>query len=334
MWVWLGYVVLSVALIEFALYRAKPLKEGEREFAGTDKYQAFRRRDTHLWSRFHLYLFGIPFLIPRFLLILLCVFIHGITATILLYGQPSDVSTPLPTVRQKILKYSSFLWARLLLWGAGFLWIEERGTVETTAGTLVCNHSSWVDIMYFSTAREFPSFLANEGVKRMPLFGKIGQAMQCMFVNRASSSDRSSALTMVQNRQLDINSGKGFPKLLLFPEGTTTNGSGLLYFRKGAFVSHVPVQGIALQYPYSHFSPTFDSLPMLPHVILLCSQAYNRLVVTRLPVLDLVGATAEDRAQTLREQIAASLQVPLLLDRFEDKFEYISHVFRQKVKYS
>lgn len=334
MWFWLGYVALSVAIIEFALYRAQPLKNAEQELEGTVQYQPFRRRDTHLWSRWRLYLIGIPLLLPRFLLILFCVFIHGLTATVVLAGQSSDPSIPLPAGRLKIVKYSAFVWARLLLWAAGFWWIVERGTVDQRARTLVCNHTSWVDIMYFLTIEEFPSFLANDGVRRMPLLGKIGQAMQCLFVDRSNTADRINALTLIKNRQLDINSGKGFPKLLLFPEGTTTNGSGLLYFHKGAFVTRVPVQGVAIQYPYSHFSPAFDSLPMLPHVLLLCCQAYNRMIVTHLPVLDLVAPTAEERAQVVREQIAAHLRIPLLRERFEEKFEFISLAYKQKVKHS
>jgi len=334
MWFWLGYVALSVALIEFALYRAQPLKDVEQEFAGTIKYQPFRRRDTHLWSRWRLYLVGIPLVLPRFLLILFCVFIHGLISTVALAGLPLDPSIPLPPGRLKILNYSVYVWTRLLLWAAGFLWIVHRGTVEQRARTLVCNHSSWVDIMVFLTIDESPSFLANAGVKRMPLLGKIGQALQCLYLDRSNKEDRSSALTLVQNRQLDLNSGKGFPKLLLFPEGTTTNGSGLLYFGKGAFVTRVPVQGVAVQYPFSHFSPAFESLPMLPHVLLLCCQAYNRIVVTHLPVLDLVAPTPEERAQVVREQIAGFLRVPLLLDRFEEKFEFISHAYKQKVKHS
>lgn len=334
MWFWVVYVCLSVLLIEFALHRASPLRHAEVEFAGTVKYSAYRRKDTNQWSRLHLYLFGVPLLLPRFLLILFCVFIHGVTATVLLCGQNLNPDTPLPPTRQKLLKYSSFFWTRVLMLSAGFWRVQEQGTADPRATTLVCNHTSYFDILYFLTASEFPSFLANEGVKRMPLIGKIAQAMQCVFVDRSNTSDRNIASTLVQNRQLDINSAKGFPKLLLFPEGTTTNGSGVVMFRKGAFVTGAVVQGVAIRYPFAHMSPTFESIPMLPHVILMCCQAYNQMVVTRLPILQASAPTPEERALLVRQQIANHLQIPLLQDTFNEKFEFIAHVFKQKIKHS
>lgn len=43
-------------------------------------------------------------------------------------------------------------------------------------------------------------------------------------------------------------------------EGTTTNGDYLLPFRTGAFLARVPVQPVILRYPYTMFSPAWDSM--------------------------------------------------------------------------
>ena len=330
----LVYVLVSILMIEFALHRAKPLREAERVLQGSDRYMAYRRRDTHLWTRWRLYLFGIPLMLPRFLLILVCVFCHGLISAAALCGAEVGDNVLISPMRRKIVKLSSFFWTRLLLIAAGFWRVTEKGARDPRACVIVCNHSSWVDIMYFLSAQELPSFLANAGVKRMPLIGTIAIAMHSVFFNRTSKDDRASTLSIVEERQRRIYAQEGFPQLLLFPEGTTTNGSGLLYFRKGAFITGVPVQPVAIRYPFRHFSPTMDSIPMLPQVILLCCQLYNSMEVTRMETVELPNKTAEERAQTVREKIAQQLGVPLLSDRFEDKFEFIEFAFRTKAKHS
>ncbi|KAG6494438.1 hypothetical protein ZIOFF_049464 [Zingiber officinale] len=102
------------------------------------------------------------------------------------------------------------------------------------------------------------------------------------------------------------------PMMLLFPEGTTTNGDYLLPFKSGAFLAKAPVVPVILKYPYGRFSPAWDSisgtlatqLPLLSrnqdclvllnatilfassvrHVCLLLCQFVNHLEVIHLPV--------------------------------------------------
>jgi len=50
---------------------------------------------------------------------------------------------------------------------------------------------------------------------------------------------------------------KGNP-LLLFPEGTTSNGSCLLRFKTGVFAGGVPVHPVTITYGVGRFSPAFE----------------------------------------------------------------------------
>lgn len=45
-----------------------------------------------------------------------------------------------------------------------------------------------------------------------------------------------------------VKNGENLNNLIIFAEGTTTNGSGLLPFKKGAFVAGGPVKMCALKY--------------------------------------------------------------------------------------
>merc|ERR1719399_1901035 len=70
--------------------------------------------------------------------------------------------------------------------------------------------------------------------------------MNFIFVDRGSKDSRQATLKAIQDH---VESWKpGDRPLLIFPEGTTSNGTGLTDFRKGAFVPGVPVRPILLSY--------------------------------------------------------------------------------------
>ena len=48
------------------------------------------------------------------------------------------------------------------------------------------------------------------------------------------------------------------PPLAVFPEGTLTNGTALLQFKKGAFKDLKPMKIIAFKIPYNKFIATDD----------------------------------------------------------------------------
>ena len=46
-----------------------------------------------------------------------------------------------------------------------------------------------------------------------------------------------------------VEQSKNFAKLLIFPEGGTSNGKGLLRFKKGPFFKLSPIKIVCLEYP-------------------------------------------------------------------------------------
>lgn len=51
-----------------------------------------------------------------------------------------------------------------------------------------------------------------------------------------------------------------FPRMLLFPEGTTTNGKVLISFQLGAFIPGHPIQPVIVRYPHVHFDQSWYDL--------------------------------------------------------------------------
>ena len=89
------------------------------------------------------------------------------------------------------------------------------------------------------------------------MVGTIATAMQCIFIER--TKDKSSAIkAMIEiKKKLNI----GFPKLLVFPEGTTTNGTGVMEFKRGGFIQLLPVQPVCMEYFGRFFNPTMEIIP-------------------------------------------------------------------------
>jgi lysophosphatidylcholine acyltransferase/lyso-PAF acetyltransferase len=185
-----------------------------------------------------------------------------------------------------------------MLFVFGFYWIPEydcrfpdaedghadQSKEMERPGAIVSNHVSYVDILYHMSA-SFPSFVAKRSVARLPLVGLISKCLGCIFVQRESkTSDFKGVSGAVTERIQRAHQQKNAPMMLLFPEGTTTNGDYLLPFKTGAFIAKAPVQPVILRYPYKRFNPAWESMSGARHVFLLLCQFVNYLEVIHLPV--------------------------------------------------
>ncbi|CAA0831579.1 Lysophospholipid acyltransferase LPEAT1 [Striga hermonthica] len=206
--------------------------------------------------------------------------------------------------RRAVIMQSGRFLSRALLFVFGFYWIAETSRSngedgqldndESAAenqskelerpGAIISNHVSYIDILYHM-ATSFPSFVAKRSVAKLPLVGLISKCLGCIYVQRESkSSDFKGVSGVVNERIREAHQDKSAPKMMLFPEGTTTNGDYLLPFKSGAFLSKAPVLPVILRYPYHRFSPAWDTISGARHVVLLLSQFVNYIEVTRLPV--------------------------------------------------
>ena len=105
----------------------------------------------------------------------------------------------------------------------------------------ICNHTSFNDIL-LGMAIYGCGFISKEAVLRIPIFGKIAQGLQSIFVDRNDPNSRKEVLQKLIQRQKDIMEGKPVMPFMIFPEGTTTSGRHLLKFKKGPFYTFLPVK--------------------------------------------------------------------------------------------
>ena len=106
---------------------------------------------------------------------------------------------------------------------------------------LISNHTGLYDII-MSMSIYSCGFMAKYETQKYPFVGDLAKGINCLFVKRESQEDRAKILTQLEERQKDFYEGKILSPLLLFPEGTSTNGKYILKFKKGAFYNLLPIK--------------------------------------------------------------------------------------------
>jgi 1-acyl-sn-glycerol-3-phosphate acyltransferase len=114
-----------------------------------------------------------------------------------------------------------------------------------TYGLVVSNHLSYLDVLILSAAMPL-AFVAKVEIGRWPYFGKAARAGGTIFLDRSSRASAASvADQMVERLKLPI-------PVLLFPEGTSTDGSEVLPFHPRlidpATSTGTPITAAAVRY--------------------------------------------------------------------------------------
>jgi 1-acyl-sn-glycerol-3-phosphate acyltransferase len=110
---------------------------------------------------------------------------------------------------------------------------------------IVANHISWLDIFVLNAMRP-ARFIAKEEIKRWPVVGRLAANAGTLFIERERRRDTHSV-----NRHTVEALSRG-DIVAVFPEGTTSDGKGLLKFHSSLFQPIVDaaghVQPIAIRY--------------------------------------------------------------------------------------
>jgi 1-acyl-sn-glycerol-3-phosphate acyltransferase len=113
------------------------------------------------------------------------------------------------------------------------------GTPSPLRPTLfVANHTSYVDIEILGGAIE-GSFIDKSEVKRWPLFGWLARLQRTVFVDRRAHSTH-------RQRDAIVERLREGGRLILFPEGTSDDGTRVLPFKSALFAA---VMGAHLEHP-------------------------------------------------------------------------------------
>lgn len=188
----------------------------------------------------------------------------------------------------KLLKFCSGLIMRLCL---GFYDIKVKDLRKRDSNgniikspLIISNHNSLVDVLAIAACYdEVPSYLAMNWVRSVPIIGRVADGLQCIYVDPKNSKGLTDDIIsrVKESKEYDL------PPFVIFPEGTTTNGSHLIDFRYGAFYPLTAVQPITIKYNFKYFNPCWVVDTGIRYLIKAGSQFKNSIEVTLLPVIDL-----------------------------------------------
>lgn len=145
-----------------------------------------------------------------------------------------------PTVKHEPLGESGAALAEL--YGRG----EALAQDLTQTPIIVSNHTSYLDGLILANVLHCPRIVAMASSRKVPVVGKIMEDMDTVFVDRSSSSSRSATKDAISAHCAAWEPGDR--PLLIFPEGTTTNGECCKEFKQGAFSAGAPVRPVVLVY--------------------------------------------------------------------------------------
>jgi 1-acyl-sn-glycerol-3-phosphate acyltransferase len=145
------------------------------------------------------------------------------------------------------------LWARACCFLLGMRVITTGPVPVTSPIFIVSNHCSYLDILVIGSL--MPAvFISKDDVRSWPLLGLLTQLAGTVFVDRGSKSASVASMEEIRGR---LRSGVN---VVLFPEGTTNDGRGILDFKSTLF--HVPAETDTPLLPVSLRYSHINSLPV------------------------------------------------------------------------
>ncbi|MBS0548970.1 MAG: 1-acyl-sn-glycerol-3-phosphate acyltransferase [Proteobacteria bacterium] len=192
--------------------------------------------------------------------------------------------------------------------------VRVHGTRSDVTPTLfVSNHVSYLDIEVMGGLVP-GSFVAKAEVATWPFFSTLAKAQRTIFIERSSGKTSASRDEMMKR----LNTGDN---LMLFPEGTSSDGTRVLPFRSALFgvaqlrrddkpivvqpvaIAYTRLDGIPLGRYWRPMFAWFGDLDLVPHLWQMVCLGETEAVVTFFPPID--------------------------IDQFGDRKKLADHCFRQ-----
>jgi len=332
------FVIITYQI--FKILRIYNRHKRREDISEAHKFFMFRRNDLQHWRCFkklEFYLSAI-FLLPTRLTLLILSSLNLIIL-IKIFSYLKKFYIVRVFIRWNIRVYS-----RLMLFLAGFYYIKTthmkltnfianyQENQKSYYPLIVCNHISWVESV-FLMSKFSGSFIAKNEFEKMPIISHIGVFLDLLYIDRSNGDERQQILRDIGER---VKKKNEIP-LIIFPEGTTSNGTALLTFKKGSFYFMNPLKIICIKYPRKNFNPFLDDVTgMGTNVLLSFCQFYNSMEVVEFDVLEPKNLENvdkwEDYAKVVRMVMGQCLKIKQVEMGYRDSLKYGEFLMNKKGK--
>jgi len=170
-------------------------------------------------------------------------------------------------------------WPRRFLAGiAGIAGVRIRTTGRAEAGRLLilANHVSWIDIPALAAATG-TAFVAHDGLAGVPLFKWLCDMNDTVFVARHDRASITAQVEALRKALSEMNA------ITVFPEGTTSDGTGLLPFKSSLLAAIDPLaRGITVQPVWLDYGPRAPAIAWVGDEAGVSS--FKRILARAMPV--------------------------------------------------
>ena len=184
---------------------------------------------------------------------------------------------PLHFISSSLFK-NDFLFYNILFKGLVHLFgikVKVSGKIEKNNVLFVSNHISYLDIFVLGSLTK-AIFVAKSEIKSWPIINKIAAIGKTIFI------DRSKVLKIRNQVEVLSNALKKGKNLILFPEGTSSDGSKVLPFKSSLFglsdlysdkkfkiqpisITYSKLDGVPVERKFRPFFAWFGDMDLVPH---------------------------------------------------------------------
>ncbi|WFU09329.1 lysophospholipid acyltransferase family protein [Rhizobium sp. CB3090] len=214
----------------------------------------------------------------------------------------------------KLRRYLPRYWHRIICYWLGIR-IHVVGELERRRPLMLAsNHASWLDILVLSAVADV-AFIAKSEVRDWPIFGLCAQWQKSVFIEREQKRKTGDQVSEIAERMADGEI------MVLFPEGTTSDGNRLLDVKSSLFgaaaaalpktsdavvhvqpvaVAYTRVHGVAMGRYYRPLAAWPGDIELMPHLkgIFACGA---------IDVDVCFGEAVDYRADTNRKEVSATV---------------------------
>jgi 1-acyl-sn-glycerol-3-phosphate acyltransferase len=259
-----------------------------------EKYKEFRRLDGKCWNEIHLLIGALLFGWIKLLGCIFTIVFCYITLKIITRGLNIEDYTD-KTLRRKV-ELIIQISAKLVRLSFGIFVEEERVEYDyikflgpdykknEKPAAYISNHTSWLDIVLLLD-KTGSGFISSIHVKSFPMIGYIATILGCIFVDRDDKKNRENSLNMVNSKLLNIYNGVDLGRIAIFPEGTTSNTTSILPFKKGAFATKLPLKPYVVTFEVvKQISLAMDVIEIMSHAFVIMFTPYHWIKLYSLPI--------------------------------------------------